>query len=95
MSSSGHVADLLREASVGVEWLECDTERPGADRHRSYASQNSTRRAGEKVVKRTVVRYETRIMPSQQAPPLVLVIKFPEDMKRERVKFTMTAVDLF
>jgi hypothetical protein len=78
-----------------VAWLDYKTERPGAEHHYSYESRSSTRRDGDKVTKRVALRTSGRLGAAQDPPPLVLVIRFPEGMKRERVKFTMTAMDLY
>jgi len=62
---------------------------------RSYGQSSMTRTAKDVTTRTLTVYYEMPQGAAADGKKPVLLVRFPKDLKRERVKFTMESIDLF
>ena len=100
VDEDGNLSGTVSLKATGPEELqhvEFRVEAPGVESLRSNEMRSSsTSRAGKRTRTITiqVYAYGEELEPNQEVP-LTLVVRQPDDIKRERVKFTLEAVDLF
>jgi hypothetical protein len=78
-----------------VRQLRLETKVEGSDAGRNYGSSSSVRVSKGVVTRTVMVSYNLQAEAAAQGKKPVLVVRFPKDLKRERVKFTMESIDLF
>ena len=77
-----------------ISRLEFKVRLEGIERVSSYVNGNSTRRSGANSRRNATLTYN--FWDEEKKPgKATLVIRYPDDLKRERVKFTLEALDLF
>ena len=78
-----------------VRQLRLETKVEGSDAGRNYGSSSSVRVSKGVVTRTVMLSYNLQAEAAAQGKKPVLVVRFPKDLKRERVKFTMESIDLF
>ena len=78
-----------------VRQLRLETQVEGSDASRDYGSSSSVRISKGVVTRTVTVSYNLQAEAAAQGKKPILVVRFPKDLKRERVKFTMESIDLF
>ena len=83
---------------AAIRQLDFKLKVPGAERfgENSNLSRDTTTGTGDQLT-RTVTIMCYLFSPTGGEPPLpsALAVRLPEDMKRERIKFTLKALDLY
>lgn len=77
-----------------IKSIEFEVEVPGANFARSYTRQESSRQTGDEHRRSVHLRFNThQNRPGEISPRLIL--RLPENLRRERVEFELFAIDLF
>ena len=93
--SNGGTITIKITGPALVRQLRLETKVEGSDAGRNYGSSSSVR-VSKGVVTRTVtLSYNLQAEAAAQGKKPILLVRFPKDLKRERVKFTMESIDLF
>ena len=81
---------------LGTRRLDFQVKAPGTEHSSSNVMQQNAKTSGNQTVRTlTVSYYAFGSRGEASATPVVLVVRLPEEIKRERVKFTMKSLDLF
>jgi hypothetical protein len=83
------------EGPAGVAQIELKTEVNSRQGGHSSTSERRSTTAGAKTIRNvTVQSYEFSMSEEDKRSPLTLLVRFPQDTRRERVRFKLTALDL-
>jgi hypothetical protein len=84
------------EGPGAVRRLQVKAKIPGNDNFNSYSTQRSFNVHGkETTIPLNIQGYGFNSSGAISPKSVVLVVRFPEDLRRERVKFSLTGLDLF
>jgi hypothetical protein len=83
------------EGPPAISHLELKIKSNSPQRGNSSMSERRTKTSGGKTTRNvTVQSYEFAAGEAAKTEPLTLIIRYPQDVKRERVQFKLTALDL-